>query len=304
MFTRPKAEPALMVRRRRKVPVRVMTGQPARWLAAALCFAVLPPLASAKTWVQEPRDADTVRAVWAHIDNKDCAGAVRELNAGVGKNHPGVLLLAGAMFEGGVCLKQNWTRASDYFLRAHDAGHPRAAARLAAGYAAPVGGPDKAAALWWAVRAGSSLPMECMQVAPLVEDPDRFVKALQAWPQARIDACVYVAGVMNSITGDMDFSSRAALYGMKGELTLIYLPAQGRVEVQTDRIEFIQLQGVVDGNALLERDNRQFKREFALDAEVAAERALRRYVKPAVIDEAWRLTTRLTFNFVTCATCR
>lgn len=72
----------------------------------------------------------------------------------------------------------------------------------------------------------------------------------------------------------------------------------------TDWIEFIQLQGVVDGNALLERDNRLFKREFARDVEAAADRALRRYVKPADIDEAWKLTTRLTFNYVTCATCR
>lgn len=273
-------------------------------IVALLCLSLLPLLAFAKTWVQETRDVDTVRAVWAYIDHKDCAGAVRELNAGVGKNYPGVLLLAGAMFEGGVCLKANWTRAADYFQRAYDAGHPRAAARMASGYAAPAGGPDKAAALWWAIRAESRLPSECMQAAPLVEDADQFVKALQAWPLARLDACVYVAGVINSISGDLDFSSRAALYGMKGDLTLTYLPAQSRVAVETDQIEFIQLPGAVDGDAIRERDNRKFRSEFALDVEAAADRAIRRYVKPAAIDEAWRLTLRVTFNYVTCASCQ
>jgi len=270
----------------------------------ALGLAVLPLVAGASGWVQLPRDADAVSAVGTYIKHKDCVGAVRELNAGVAKQYPGVLLLAGAMFEDGVCLKANWPKALDFYQRAHDAGHPRAAARIASGFAAPVGGGDKAAALWWALRAGTALPRECSQVAPLVEDADRFVKALQAWPTPTLEACAYVAGVITSILGDMDFSSRAALYGMKGAVTLTYLPSQGRVDVATDRIEFIQLPGAIDGDALRDRESRKFRSEFALDVQAAADRALRRYARPAGIDEAWKVNVLLNFEFVTCATCR
>lgn len=270
----------------------------------ALALAVSPLLAGAAAWVQQARDADAVSAVWTYIRHKDCPGAVRELNAGVARQYPGVLLLAGAMFEDGVCLKANWPKALDFYQRAHESGHPRAAARIASGFAAPVGGPDKAAALWWALRSGTALPGACRQAAPFVDDADRFVQALQSWPASTLDACAYVAGVITTIWGDMDFSSRAALYGIKGAVTLSYLPAQGRVDVATDRLEFVQLQGLVDGDAVRDRASGKFKSEFAQDVQAAADRALRRYARPAVLDESWKVDLLFTFEFVTCATCR
>jgi hypothetical protein len=242
--------------------------------------------------------------VWTHIKHKDCPGAVRELNAGVARQYPGVLLLAGAMFEDGVCLKANWPKALDFYQRAHEAGHPRAAARIASGFAAPVGGTDKAAALWWALRSGTALPAACRQGAAFVDDADRFVQVLQAWPASLLDGCAYVAGVITTVLGDMDFSSRAALYGMKGSVTLTFVPAQGRVDVATDRVEFVQLPGLVDGDAVRDRDSRKFRSEFALDVQAAADRALRRYARPAVVDESWKVDVLFTFEFVTCATCR
>lgn len=72
----------------------------------------------------------------------------------------------------------------------------------------------------------------------------------------------------------------------------------------TDRIEFTQLQGVVDGNALLERDDREFKREFELDVQAAAQRALRRDAEPAALDEVWKPGFKLSFNDVGCGTRR
>jgi len=293
-----------MARRRREVPVRAMMGRPGRPLAAALCFAVLPLLAGAADWVPTLRDTDTVSAVWAYIKHKDCAGAVRELNAGVAKDHPGVLLLAGAMYEEGLCLKPSWAKAVDYYQRADAAGHPRAAARLASGYADPAAGSDRAAALWWAIRGQSALPAACTTVAAWVGDADRFVAALSAWPKAQLEACVYVAGVLTTISGDLEFSGRAAAYGVHGTVILNYVPAQGRIDINNEDIEFIQLTGWVDGDSLRDRQSRNFKREFERDLRTASDRALRRYAKPEGIDESWKVQTRTVFKYVNYIACR
>lgn len=292
------------LQRTKPVAVRRLRGQPGRQLVAVLCCAVMPLLADAAAWVPALRDTDTVSAVWAYINHKDCAGAVRELNAGVAKDYPGVLLLAGAMYEGGICLKPSWAKAADYYLRADTAGHPRAAARLASGYADPAAGPDRAAALWWAIRSKSALPAACATVAAWVADADRFVAALSAWPKAQLEACVYVAGVLNTISGDLEFSGRAAAYGMQGTVILNYVPAEGRVDIDNEDIEFIQLGGWVDGDALRDRKSRDFKREFERDIRAASDRALRRYVKPDGIDASWRVQVRTVFKYVVCTACR
>jgi hypothetical protein len=254
--------------------------------------------APAWAWVQLPRDREAVESVWTYIDAKDCPGAVRALNDGIAKAYPSVLLMAGSMFESGVCLKANWDRAADFYQRAESAGHPSAAARLAAGYAAPIAGPDKAAAIWWAMRARLPMPTECATASPWIHDADRFVAALRTWPEGLVDACAYVAGVVGSITGDIEFSKRAASFGMKGDLTVVIEPARDSVVVQTNEIEFITLPGVTSGAMMLDRQSKTVKREFELDVLAAGERAFKRYAKPARVDPTWKLTHRLTFNYV------
>jgi hypothetical protein len=269
-------------------------------LLTAGLAAVVPSALSAdpKPWTQTPRDRESVASVWVYLDAKDCAGAVRVLNEGVAKGHPTVMLMAGAMFESGICVKQNWDRAVNFYQRAEAQGHPSAGARLAAGFAAPVGGQDKAAALWWALKAGLMLPEACRSAEPLVSDADRFVADLRSWPAGLVDACSYVAGVMGSIRGDAEFSSRAAAFGMKGTVKLVFEPARGAIDVDTTSIEFIQLGGVVSGNTLLDRQSKDAKKEFERDLRRAADRALERFAMPGGINPSWKLTYAFIFDYV------
>ncbi len=267
-------------------------------LVMAWCVAAAVAHAQGTPWVAERLDSDTVGSVWAYLDHKDCTGAARVLNEGVKKGYPSVMLMAGAMFEDGVCLKPDWQRALNYYERAHAAGHPRAAAKIAAGYAAPEAGPDKAAALWWALRGRQALPAECKSVATLVDDADRFVNAILGWPVQRLDACAFVAGVVATITGDMRFSQRAAQHGLKGVLTARFVPADSRIDVHTEALEFNQLGGFSSGDEMRDRESKFVKLEFERDIRAAADRALRRYPKPSGIDPAWAVTVEFHFDYV------
>lgn len=261
---------------------------------------LLAPGAQAQStpWVADRLDDEAVESVWVYVNHKDCAGAAKTLSAGIAKGYPGVLLLGGAMFEHGICLKPSWERAVDFYQRAHAAGHPRAAARIVSGYATPAAGPDKAAVLWWAMREKHALPGDCKVAADLVDDPDRFVQTLQSWTSHRLDACAYVAAVMATITGDLEFSQRAASHGLKGVLSTTFHPAENKVEVDTQQLEFVVLPGRVSGDAMRDRDSRSVKQEFERDIRTAADRALRRYAKPSNIDPSWRVTAEFRFGYV------
>jgi len=114
----------------------------------------------------------------------DCAGAVKALNAGLQTGYPEVALLAGTMFEAGFCVKKNWDKAVGFYTQAHEGGIREGALRLAAGFADTANGPDAAAALWWAKRARLDAGT-CTSRLPDIDDPDRFVEALRAWPASR-----------------------------------------------------------------------------------------------------------------------
>ena len=78
---------------------------------------------------------EATRAVVNAIEAKDCAAAVKELNAAMATASPEAWLLGGAMFEQGLCLKANVERASRLYQRAAQAGRGDARSRLAALYA-------------------------------------------------------------------------------------------------------------------------------------------------------------------------
>jgi hypothetical protein len=102
-------------------------------------------------WTQTQRNRTltegekAVQAVSAAIALGDCVAAASALNAELAKAHPEVWMVAGAMFEEGLCLKANWECTLNFYQRADVAGQPGAAARLAVGYATPAGGRDLAA---------------------------------------------------------------------------------------------------------------------------------------------------------------
>jgi TPR repeat protein len=242
-------------------------------------------------------DHDALMSVWAFLDKKDCAGAVKALNAGLAGKRRSVMLLAGAMYEGGVCLKPNWDRAVALYQQAHEAGHPRAAAKLVAGYASTVGGPDPAATLWWAVQGRVALPAPCASVAPLASDAERFVAELKRWPVSQVQGCAYTAGVMATIQADSEFTAKALAHGVKGKVRVDFVPSQARVDTSTIELETVQLGGLVSGDALRDRDSRQVRAELENSLREAADRALKRLPQPAGIDPAWKVSATYVFSF-------
>jgi hypothetical protein len=238
--------------------------------------------------VRELTDAEkAVQAVYEAVTRGDCPAAVGALNAGLAKAYPAVWMLAGAMYEDGVCLKPNWDRAVSFYQRADTAGHPGAAARLAAGYAAPVGGRDLAASLWWAVRAKTALPAPCAQVAPLVDDVDRFVGALKAWPAGQLGACVYAGAVMSAVQGELSAPELASGYGLQGTIRLSFVPEQARLDISDD-LTAAAGAGVQDA---VTRDAEARSARAALTQQLrqTAERAIRRYDKPTGVPASWRV---------------
>jgi hypothetical protein len=239
-----------------------------------------------------PTEAErAVDAVLNAVRQRDCKAAVAALNAGLAKSVPEVWTLAGALFEEGVCVKPNWERAVNFYQRAIGVGHPGVAARLASGYAAPVGGPDKAAALWWAYRAKTALPAECKGAAALVDDAERFVAALQAWPAGQLDACVYAAGVMARIQGDLESPGLASSFGLEGKVTLVFVPAQGKVDITETMAEAAPPGGVVADGVLREREQRLSRQAFTKHLRDTVDRALRRYLPPAAVPAVWQVQT-------------
>lgn len=239
-----------------------------------------------------------IQAVTDAIGRRDCPGAVSALNGGLAKAYPEVFNLAGVLYEEGICVKQNWERAVTLYQRALGAGHAGAAARLAAGYASPVGGRDKAASLWWALRAKTALPEACKQVAGLVDDPDRFVAALQAWPAGRMDACAYSGAVMASVQAEAEAGSTgvATSYGLAGAVRVAFVPATSQVDFIDELVATSLPAGVAVGNVDLEAGRRDARRIFIAALRQRAELALKRYDKPATLPAEWRAEGSYAFT--------
>lgn len=267
---------------------------------AAVLWA-LAPVATAEPGKADPAithwEADGVRRIWTYLKDGDCAGAVKEVNAGLSRKYAVVMVMAGAMYEDGLCLKRNPERAIALFEQAYAAGRTmQASGRLAALYAAAGPAQDKAAALWWAQRGAGTVAALCTGATLPLEDADAFVKALAALPPGRLDACNYVAGVLGMIQGDVEFPSRAATFGMTGSVQLVFLPAEARFEVKGTDLGTVQLGGLVHGDAV--RDDRPLVRnEFVNHLTEMTRGALQRFAKPAAVPPDWRFTTEYRFGY-------
>jgi hypothetical protein len=235
---------------------------------------------------------DAVRQVLLWVEAKNCPNAVRALNSGLANGYPEVSLLAGAMYEEGICLKPDWNRAVDFYIKAHEGGQRDAAYRLASGYAAAVGGNDTAAALWWARQRG--LVAAC-SIPEAGKDPDRFVEALQAWPKSLREACNYMVGVMATLAGDIQYPELARTYALNGSVHVSFLPSIPRLDVKGSGTEAIQVSGLVDGDLLRDRTVKSATNLFETAMRKVAERALKRYPQPAGIDPGWK--TELDVRF-------
>ena len=262
-----------------------------------LCAALL--LAGSALAAEQPEETgaerDAVSSVHVAIARQDCAAAVARLNEGLARQYTGIYLMAGLMYEDGICLKPNWERAERLYLRAHAAGHRAGVLRLVAGQAR--NSRDPAAALWWAQQGhGMALPLPCRVPETVWNDPARFVDALHAWPVGQLEACVYAAGVTAMVTGDTEYPGTALDFNIAGQVEMTFEPAKGTIAWRTIQIEARQMAGLVSADTLRDRDSRRVQQSLEIYLRDGGDRALRQFTRPAAMPADWRLTVVFAFD--------
>ena len=204
---------------------------------AALLAALCATSASAAPGPVDPqldRIADEIIAsVRTAITAGNCDAAVNILKSGLKSGRPKVSLLAGSMYEQGLCVKRDWDTAISFYALAADGGLKEGADRLAAGYADPVNGPDIAAALWWAQRGMSRLVIPYCPISDAaLQDPDRFVAEIGTWEPGRLATCNYVFAVSSMMTAELAYPELAADFSLGAEVRYIFYPGRPAVEIE------------------------------------------------------------------------
>lgn len=264
------------------------------WRLASL--ALMAALSAGAHASRLPAGQAAVESVTNRLRSGDCKGAVGALNAGLAKNHPEVALLAGSMYDNGVCVRRDWQRAVQFYVQAHDGGQGGAVYRLASGYAAPENGPDIAAALWWASRAKPAVMAACAVAGAAADDPDLFVAELNSWPRQRLAQCNYIVGVMSTLAGEMRYPDRPLSFAVGADIELRFVPAVPRMDLRpTGSTEFTML-GIVDGNELGARHSKRMTAAFLDTVRAVSERAIKRYPQPAGIHPESQALMRFTFT--------
>ncbi len=244
------------------------------------------------------------KAVVKAIEARDCIEAVRQLNLALAGASPEALLLGGAMFEQGLCLKQNTERASRLYLRAADAGASGARSRLAALYASPEGGSDKGVAIWWALQANLPLPESCLIGNDIRSNAELFAQTLSRWPAGLLDACVHVTGVLATL--DAEFVVKPGADTREG-VSFEFRPSNGSVEVRVNQLgqtlidnspRVVATNNVVGVNNVQQSATpdqmralmvQQEKQDLAKRIESVSRGAIARFARPAGIDGNWRI---------------
>lgn len=254
-----------------------------------------PPAAAAERPIPTHGELVGLDSVQTALRHKDCASVVQRLNAGLKAEYPSFFILAGVLYEEGLCLKPNWERAERMYLQAQAAGHEGGLLRLVSGLA--VKGRDPAAALWWAQRADSlPLPADCMVHGPVREDADLFVATLRLWEPGRLAGCVYSAGVVATIAGDLEYPALAQDLSIVGEVSMVFEPASSSLQWQTVEVQALQMLGLVRRDMVNAQLSREARQSLENHLRQQGQLALARYERPAGIPAGWRIEMRFLFN--------
>ncbi|MGZ5199628.1 MAG: hypothetical protein ACXWC4_07625 [Telluria sp.] len=212
-----------------------------------------------------------------HLRANDCPAAIQRLNDGLKAGYPQVAMMAGTMFDVGICVAKDWNKAVGFYVQASDGGIKEGAYRLAAGFAADENGPDTATAMWWAARAGMQADF-CTAKLPKTDDPDRFVEELKRWPAHQLAVCNFVVGTIAFISADVRYPFGGVKTEIDGNAEVSYLPAsnrfrndaRGATNPARKKIGEVMVQAIRHAGA--------------------------RYAKPAGIDPHWELTFDVTVD--------
>lgn len=273
---------------------------------AAIGAALLPCAASAQyseTRINRATDADvarphspqTVRPIVTALIAQNCGNAVKALRTGLKEKHSEVMIMAGTMYERGLCVKKDWNQANDFYLMADAAGNEHARSKLVAGL---VGQGDAGGALYWLSKLPRTLPEQCYGKIDADKDPDAFAAELNKWTKARLDGCLYMAGVYHAIRGDMRFPAEASSIGVWGSIRMKFVPASGSVEWTLLNHET----RVLEGLQTVEPDTPLAHRAKAdqilvKHGKLVSDQALPRFVKPAGIPPEIVIADTFEFDF-------
>jgi len=167
-----------------------------------------------------------------------CTSAVSAIKSGLAAKKPYIMLLAGNMYEEGLCVKPDWDKAAGLYMRAEEAGQRYAIERLAAGYARP--GRDNGMAIWWAAQEDGHehYPARCIPAADPVNDPEGFNAALERMAPATFQSCVYLIGVVNELRSQVRYPRVALRNSVSGTFEMKFVPAAGTITWSVDELEF------------------------------------------------------------------
>ena len=241
------------------------------------------PCAAATPKPTPKPNATAVNDVRRWIEDGNCGNAVDRLKAGLNKGYPEVSLLAGSLYEHGLCVKRDWEKAVTFYAQAFEGGIVEGAERLAAGYADPVNGPDIAAAMWWGRKARISSFNICNISQKSADDPDLFVAELATWPQQRLETCNYAVGVLAMMSAEVTYPRLGLAHQVGGNVSLSFFPGVPRIDVGKVESHEYAVYGLVDGDSLGDRRTRKVSDAFRKVVGEVAERPLRRYPQPAGI---------------------
>jgi TPR repeat protein len=251
------------------------------------------PSSNARPSNEDMPDQTALHSVWVYLDHNDCEGAVRMLNKGIANNQRDVLLMAGTMYEEGVCLKTNWEQATLMYQRAHAAGNRAGLPKLVAGYAK--NDRDPAAAIWWAAQKYGALPTFCSFESDPLKDTEGFIAELSQWTNKKLQACVYTAAVLFKVQSEVEFPGQAVHYGIGGEVTMAFTPSTGTIDWIKGDENFISISGT--GDDMRDRQSKVIKNTLQNYLQELGIRALKQYKKPDGIDPQWKTKTHFVFTF-------
>ncbi len=268
----------------------------ARRLAAALLLLAAAGMGQAASRpTPSTAEVDTVEGVLVAVRGGDCALAASRLNAGLSKRYPGIYLLAGTLYDEGVCLRASWERAERMYQAAHEAGHEGGLLRLVAGLARDRR--DTAAALWWAQQLRSvPLPAACRLPKTIADDPELFVATLKLWLPSRVQACAHVAGVLSQLSAEVEYPRQALDLSFAGTVALDYQPASGEMTWKTLELEEKGLYGANSGDTVGDRSSRRMRQSLENHLRSLGANVLKRFPRPEGVDPEWRLQMQFVFR--------
>ena len=270
-----------------------------RIVFASLCLAICTSV-----------HAGGVVRLWPHNKHTDsieqmiaeghCVPAVDALKAGLAAKKPEVMLLAGTMYDEGLCVKPNWDRAAAFYMRAQDFRQRFALERLVAGYARP--GRDNGMALYWAAQspAHMGLPRECVPAADPLKDPDGFASGIDKMPPAVFQSCVYTAGVVAQIFSETSYPPLALEWNVTGNILMVFDPAANTVDWQADTLNVPDTapSGIRNGADDLVQNPRAVKNSLVNYLKGKSDFALKRFARPSTweLDRTFRLKREIVFS--------